>query len=253
MIKGPYKTCVLGALLAVHLAACRRGEGEGRPRVAEVVRAARPAVVRVKAAGAMAQEAASGFIVAARDGGELVVTNHHVIWGAGEISVETYAGTVVAADVVGSDPASDLAVLRPRTRLGAARPLVFGDDRSVEVGDWVVAIGNPGGVTGAVSVGVVAARGKVSRPTVAAQTFVDYLFTDTAVAAGSSGGPVLALDGRVIGVDVAAAGQSGGLAIVIPAGLAGRVIAGLERDGVYHHVWAGRPVTQEEFVARGSR
>jgi serine protease Do len=247
------KASVLGALMVLHVAACRRADVEGFPRVTELIRAARPAVVRVRAEGAMAQEAATGFIVAGHDGGELVVTNHHVIWGAGDVSVETSAGAVVRADVAGSDPASDLAVLRARARLGAGHPLVFGDDRSVNVGDWVVALGNPGGVSGAASVGVVAARGKVPRPTVAAQTYVDYLFTSTAVAAGSSGGPVLSLDGRVIGVDVAAAGQSGGLAIVIPAGLASRVVGGLERDGAYQHTWSGHRITQDDFVARGSR
>lgn len=243
------KACVLGALLIVHLADCRYAARDGQPRVAQMIQESLPAVVSVRAIGELAQEAASGFIVRGRDDAAFVVTNYHVIWGADEIFVETSCGVVGRADVLGVDPATDLAVLRPRSRLPPGPHLVFGDDRSVGVGDWVAAIGNPGGVAGAVSMGVISARGKVPRPTVAAQACVDYLFTDTAVAAGSSGGPLLALDGRVVGVNVATVGQSGGLAIVIPAGLASRIVAGIESGGVFHHSSAGIRVVDDERSA----
>lgn len=229
----------------MHLTGCHRTLFE-EPSVANVVRSARPAVVRIRATGVLAQETATGFIVRTEDGTDIVITNNHVIWGADEIYVETIAGVVVRADVVGSDPATDIAILRPRSRLDAGPHLVFGDDRSVDLGDWVVAIGNPGGILGAVSVGIVSARGRVPHPTVAAQVFVDYLFTDAALAAGSSGGPVLGSDGRVLGVNVASAGQSGGLAIVIPARLASQVVAGLVRYGAYHHSSAGIRVVDSD-------
>jgi serine protease Do len=215
-----------------------------------MIRVARPAVVSVRATGAMAQESATGFIVRDRSGSDIVVTNHHVIWGADEIYIVTTAGAVHRADILGSDPATDLAVLRSRSRLEAGH-LTFGDDQRVDIGDWVVAIGNPGGVSEAVSVGVVSARGKIPHPTVAAQALVDYLFTDTAVSAGSSGGPVLTLDGRVLGVNVASAGQSGGLAIVIPARLADQVVTGLARDGAYHHSSTGIRVVDAGGAAVG--
>jgi len=249
VIRSLIRALLAGALLLGPFAGYRRAAVEARPAAARVIRTARPAVVRVRATGPMAQEAGTGFLVAGQGGGsdgtQQVITNHHVIWGASSISIELSGGAVIQADVVGSDAATDLALLRPRAPLRGMQPLSLGDDRSVQVGDQVVAIGNPGGIAGAASVGIVSARGKVPRPTVAAQAFVEYLFTDTLVAAGSSGGPVLSLDGRVIGVEVALAGQSGGLAIVIPARLVAAVVAGLERAGTARHAWSGLRVAGE--------
>ena len=246
-----HKTPIHGALLLPLLFACGatctaggRGGAAGREKLPALVAATLPAVVKVRPAGRMAQDGGSGFFVAGRDGRPVVVTNHHVIWGASELAIETNDGTVEAAEVAGVDPETDLAILRLTSNASTPKVLAFGGDEALSLGDSVVAVGSPGGVSNAVSLGIVSARGLVPRGTVAAQRFIEHLFIDAAVAAGSSGGPVLGMDGRVVGVTTGVVGGIS-LGIVAPDRLVANVVDRLQRDGAIRHSWSGLRVTED--------
>ena len=158
----------------------------------------------------------------------VIVTNYHVIWGAEEVSVEWSDHATDHAVVLGADSSADIAVLRPRATAGHAA-LSWGDDTRLEPGDSVLAIGSPAGVLNAVSQGIIAAKAQVPGATVLAQRVVDHFFTDSALGAGASGGPLLDLNGRVVGVNFGVAGASRGLSIAIPASLAKLVVSDLSR------------------------
>jgi serine protease Do len=220
-------------LLSNLFAACTVTEGGGRSsesgRIVELAQAALPAVVRVHSAGRMAQGSGAGFFWKNGAGGLFVITSHHVVWGASEIHLEMNDGTRQRAEVVGADAETDLATLRPGDRKPDQRSLSFGSDEWLRPGDSLVAIGSPGGIRNAVTTGILSARGKVPEATTAMQRTVDYLFVETVAAAGGSGGPVLATDGRVVGVNTAAVGGAPGLAIVLPGRVALRVAETLTR------------------------
>lgn len=170
----------------------------------------------------------SGFLVSA-DG--LVVTNNHVVEQAEEIKVKTSDGRELPAKVVGTDPPTDLALLRIDA---GGKPLPYaelGSSAAIEVGDWVLAIGNPFGLPRTVSAGIVSA---VGRADVGILDFEDFIQTDAAVNLGNSGGPLVDLDGRVIGINTAIASTSGGsigIAFAIPVDMAKDVIRQLREKG----------------------
>ncbi len=168
----------------------------------------------------------SGFVISA-DG--IIVTNNHVIDQADEIEVIFQDGARLKAEVVGRDPATDLAVLR----VNAGRPLAFvrwGDSDAAKVGEWVIAIGNPFGLGGSVSAGIISARNR----NIAATDFDDFIQTDAAINRGNSGGPLFNMRGEVIGVNtaiVSPTGASVGVGFATPADLAQGVAAQLLRFG----------------------
>jgi len=210
----------------------------GRPDVAPLVAAALPAVVRVQGRGGLAQTAGSGFFIRGEGGTPLVVTNHHVVWGAAEIAIERNDGVTETAALVGVDPATDLALLRP-TSGAAPATLTFGDDTRMRVGGWLIAIGSSDGVFNAASVGVLSARGRVPMAKLPPQRLVDHLFVDATLGAGGSGGPVLDLEGRVVGVSLAMMGGSRNLGVALPSSLAAPVIRDLERGRQSTHGFVG--------------
>jgi serine protease Do len=175
------------------------------------------------------------------------------------VVVDTFDGQSVAANVVGADPATDIAVLRASLSIGSGRTLSFADVERQRPGEWVVSVGSPGGLLNAISVGVLSARGRVPNPTLAAQEFIAHLFIDATVVPGDSGGPVLDLDGRVIGVDSAIlAGTS--LGIVIPGPVVEEIVRGIERYGTFTHGTIGVQVdrgtgsrTTEGILVAGCR
>lgn len=188
--------------------------------VVEIVRSALGSVVTVRTAGEMAQGSGSGFIVRGREGSKVVLTNKHVIWGATEVRVELFDGTSVVAMVVDDDSPLDLAVLRISPgAVKDARALTLGDDERLQLGEPLISIGSPAGIPHAVSVGVFSARGKKPGPQQSGPPS-DCLFTDAALSPGTSGGPVLNLEGQVVGVNAGQVGQTGGLGVIIPARLA---------------------------------
>ncbi|MHC4940286.1 MAG: Do family serine endopeptidase [Planctomycetota bacterium] len=174
----------------------------------------------------------SGFFVSA-DG--LALTNNHVIAGADRIRLALQDGRTFDADVIGTDPESDVALIRARNAAGVPF-LEFADSEKLTVGEWVVAIGNPFGLASTVTAGIVSAKGRNS---VGINRFENFIQTDAAINPGNSGGPLLNLDGKVIGINTAIYSRGGGsmgIGFAIPANLARTVMRQLEKDG---HVTRG--------------
>lgn len=174
----------------------------------------------------------SGVIVDAAKG--LILTNNHVVAQADELTVVLDDDTELAAEIVGTDPKSDLAVIRIRDMKAAKHPLkaaITGDSDKLEVGEWVMAIGSPFGLKHTVSAGIVSA---VGRGSMGIAEYEDFIQTDAAINPGNSGGPLVALDGRVIGINTAIASRSGGnmgIGFAIPIDMARTVMSQLLEHG----------------------
>ena len=181
----------------------------------------------------MQRSLGSGFII---DADGVVITNHHVIDGADEVEGVLQNGLVLDAQIVGSDPATDIAVLRvsPEQPLPVVQ---FGDSEAARVGEWVVAIGNPFGLGGSLTAGVISARGREI-----GGAYDDYLQTDVAINRGNSGGPLFNMDGDVIGVNTAIfspTGTSVGISFSVPSAIAVPVIEQLMEYGETRRGWIG--------------
>jgi serine protease Do len=194
--------------------------------------------------GGMRQEGAgSGFVIGA-DG--VIVTNNHVVERAKEISVTTSDGHEYTAKVLGTDPKTDLAVLKiePRGKLPVAR---LGDSDNLAVGDWVLAIGNPFGLNNSVTLGIVSAKSRA----IGAGPYDDFIQTDASINPGNSGGPLLDSEGRVIGINTAIFSRSGGnmgIGFAIPVNLAKHLVPQLQKDGHVTRGWLGvtvQPLTPQ--------
>lgn len=183
----------------------------------------------------------SGLIV---DDQGYILTNHHVIKDASEIIVRLSDGrTVRGADVIGIDPQTDLAVIKINASGLQAAP--WGDSESVEVGDWVVAVGNPFGLDRSVTAGIVSAKGR--RNVVHNMPYQNFLQTDAAVNPGNSGGPLINLQGEVVGINTAIVGASfQGVSFAIPSEIAREVYTRLRREGHFVRGWLG--VALEEIT-----
>ncbi|KAA2213162.1 trypsin-like peptidase domain-containing protein [Teichococcus oryzae] len=194
------------------------------------------------------QGAGSGFIV---DPAGLVVTNNHVVGNAARVVVALQDGTELPARVVGTDELTDLALLRVEARAGLAS-VPWGASGAVRVGQWVLAAGNPFGLGGTVTSGIVSARGRE----IGAGPFDDFIQTDAAINPGNSGGPLFNAAGEVIGINTAIyspSGASAGIGFATPSDLARGVIDQLRRDGRVERGWLGVAVQDigEEAVLGG--
>ena len=185
----------------------------------------------------------SGFIIK-EDG--IVITNNHVIANAEDILIRL-GDKEYKAEVIGADPLMDLAVLKMKTK-DKFKPVSFGDSSKARVGDWVVAIGNPFGLGGTVTSGIISARNRQ----IGLTRYEDFIQTDASINQGNSGGPLFNLKGEVIGVNTAiiAPGQSGsiGIGFAIPANAASNVIDQLIKFGETKRGWLGvriQEVTKE--------
>ena len=185
----------------------------------------------------------SGFII---DTKGTVVTNNHVISGADDILVRV-GDKEYKAKVIGADPYMDIAVLKMDTK-DKFKPVSFGDSDKARVGDWAVAIGNPFGLGGTVTAGIISARNRDINLT----RYDDFIQTDASINQGNSGGPLFNLKGEVIGINTAiiAPGQSGsiGIGFAIPANAASNVINQLIKFGETKRGWLGvriQEVTKE--------
>lgn len=180
------------------------------------------------------QALGSGFITSS-DG--YIVTNNHVIKDADKVSVTLQDGTVLPAKIVGRDSRTDLAVIKIESK--SALPTVpFGDSDKARVGDRVLAIGNPFGLSGTVTSGIVSSRGR----DINHGLYDDYIQTDASINRGNSGGPLFNLDGQVIGINTAIYSSSGGsigIGFAIPTNDARGVIDQLRRDGHVSRGWIG--------------
>ena len=159
-----------------------------------------PSVVQIRARGQLGGGVGSGVVV---DQSGHIVTNDHVVRGAVTIVVELYDGTVVAAELLGSDASNDLAVLRARIPAGAAVPAVFGDSDAVRVGASVFAIGNPFDLDFAVTAGIVSGIDREAHQHLGGRPVRGVIQTDAAVNPGNSGGPLFNAAGEVIGITTA--------------------------------------------------
>jgi len=181
-----------------------------------------------------ARSLGSGFIIAS-DG--TIVTNNHVIEGAEEIDVYLTDGTRLPAKIVGSDDKTDLAVLK--VDAGRDLPFVeFGDSDKAVVGDWVMAIGNPFGLGGSVTLGIVSARNR----DIQSGPYDQFIQTDAAINQGNSGGPLFDMNGKVIGINtaiIARGGSSLGIGFAVPGNLAKPVIDQLAAFGETRRGWLG--------------
>ena len=180
------------------------------------------------------QSLGSGFVISA-DG--VVVTNNHVIKDADEVIVNFADGRKLEAEIVGRDPKTDIAVLRvnPEEPL---EPLDFAASESLRVGDWVMAIGNPFGLGGTVTVGIISARNR----NLQSGPYDDFLQTDAAINRGNSGGPLFDMQGNVIGINTAIISPSGGsigIGFAIPSEIATAVISQLLEYGETRRGWLG--------------
>ena len=185
----------------------------------------------------------SGFII--KEEG-IVITNNHVIANAEDILIRV-GDKEYNAEVIGADPYMDLAVLKMKTK-DKFKPVSFGDSSKARVGDWVVAIGNPFGLGGTVTSGIISARNRQ----IGLTRYEDFIQTDASINQGNSGGPLFNLKGEVIGVNTAiiAPGQSGsiGIGFAIPANAASNVIDQLIKFGETKRGWLGvriQEVTKE--------
>jgi len=183
----------------------------------------------------------SGFIVS-EDG--YILTNNHVVADADKIEVTLADGTSYPAEIVGTDPTFDLAVIK----IGAKGlpVLELGDSENVRVGEWVVAIGNPYGFESTVTVGVISAKDRSVRAR--NLNFDGFLQTDAAINPGNSGGPLLNLDGEVIGINTAIIPYAQGIGFAVPVNMAKQVLDDLVKYGTVKRGWLGvyiQPLTPE--------
>ena len=190
----------------------------------------------------------SGFVIS-EDG--YVVTNNHVIESADEITIEFSSGEELVAKVIGTDPKTDIALLK----VEASQPLPFvsfGDSNAARVGDWVIAMGNPLGQGFSVSAGIVSARNRAL-----SGTYDDYIQTDAAINRGNSGGPLFNMDGEVIGVNTAILSPNGGsigIGFSMASNVVTRVIDQLQEFGETRRGWLGvriQDVTDDVADAMG--
>ncbi len=179
------------------------------------------------------QALGSGFVIS-EDG--FIVTNNHVIAGADEILIEFFEGFELEAELIGTDPNTDLALLKVESN----EPLAFvpwGDSEASRVGDWVMAMGNPLGQGFSVSAGIVSARGRSL-----SGTYDDYIQTDAAINRGNSGGPLFNMDGEVVGVNTAILSPNGGsigIGFAMSSRVAENVIQQLQDFGETRRGWLG--------------
>jgi len=175
----------------------------------------------------------SGFII---DPSGTVLTNNHVVEGAVEIRVKLMDGRQFDAEVQGTDPLTDLAVLKLQGKDVKELPVVrLGDSDALRVGDWVLAIGNPFGLSSSVSLGILSARER----DIQAGPYDDFLQTDAAINPGNSGGPLFNLKGEVIGINTAIVGGGTGIGFAVPSNLVKALLPQLEKEGAVTRGWLG--------------
>ncbi|MGA8400560.1 MAG: trypsin-like peptidase domain-containing protein, partial [Stellaceae bacterium] len=183
----------------------------------------------------------SGFII---DADGHIVTNKHVVGDASKVEVTLQDGDKYTAKIIGTDARTDLAVLK----IDAGKPLPyvsFGNSDDAQIGDWVVAVGNPFGLGGSVTTGIISARGR----DIHTGQFDDFLQIDAPINRGNSGGPTFNLNGQVIGINTAIYSPNGGsvgIGFAVPSNVAKKVVAALEEHGKVERGWLGvqiQPVT----------
>jgi len=188
------------------------------------------------------QGAGSGFVI---DKEGHIVTNNHVVEDAEELQVTFHDGTIVRAEIIGRDPDSDLAVIRVDASASKLYPVELGDSDTLEIGQRAIAVGNPFGLRGTLTTGIISALGR-SLPLGRASAVIGGRFsipeiiqTDAAINPGNSGGPLLDSEGHVIGVNTAYDASAAGIGFAVPINMVKRVVPRLIEDGRYAYPWLG--------------
>ncbi|HEY2797234.1 MAG TPA: trypsin-like peptidase domain-containing protein [Thermoanaerobaculia bacterium] len=199
------------------------------------------------------QSLGSGSII---DPKGIIVTNDHVVSGASKITAMTKSGMELECEIVGSDADNDLAVLRVKKPTAALPALKLGSSSDLMIGETIVAIGNPFGLSHTVTAGVVSATGRTIKAE-NNQTYTDFIQTDASINPGNSGGPLVNLDGEMVGVATAIIGGAQGIGFAIPVDRTRRIVDDLLRYGEVRAVWVGLRgktlVSGEENRPRGFR
>jgi Do/DeqQ family serine protease len=173
----------------------------------------------------------SGFIISS-DG--YIVTNDHVIRNADEINVKLHDKRTFKAKIVGRDPKTDVAVIKINT--DNLPYLKFADSGKIKIGQWAIAVGNPFGLNGTLTVGVISATG---RSNLGIETYEDFIQTDASINPGNSGGPLLNIYGEVIGINTAIVAAGQGIGFAIPANMAKNIIEQIIKKGTIERSWLG--------------
>jgi serine protease Do len=174
----------------------------------------------------------SGFIVE-KDG--YIITNNHVVDGASEIKVKLADGRESTARVIGRDPKTDLALIKISTLFSDLPTLTLGDSNAIQVGDWVLAVGNPFGLEHTVTQGIISASGRV----IGSGPYDNFLQTDAPINPGNSGGPLVNMKGEVVGINSAIVAAGQGIGFAIPSSTAKMIVAQLREKGKVVRGWIG--------------
>jgi len=182
----------------------------------------------------------SGFVY---DVSGHIITNNHVVEGSEKTTVTFLDGTSYNAEVIGTDPYTDLAVIKVDVDTSLLHPLPLGDSSTLRVGEQVAAIGNPFGLSGSMTSGIVSQLGRLlSTPGTASFSIPDIIQTDAAVNPGNSGGPLLNMKGQVIGITTAiqsATGEFSGIGFAVPSNTVSKIVPVLIKEGKYKQPWLG--------------
>jgi len=198
------------------------------------------------------QEGMGSGVIIREDG--YMLTNNHVVEGADKVRVELSDGRKLEATIVGTDPATDLAVLK--VDADGLQAATLGDSDAIQVGDWVLAIGSPFGLDQTVTAGIISGKNRVQRIIGGGNGYEDFLQTDAAINPGNSGGPLVNLRGEVVGINTAILSRSGasaGIGFAIPVGLARPVVESIIESGSVRRGFLGAqvgdisPEVKEEF------
>lgn len=226
--------------------------GDFQQVFADVAESGLPAVVSIHSEKAVVETGlGSGVLI---DSNGTILTNNHVIEGADRIQVQLHDDREFEAEVLGADPPSDLAVIRLKNAVGAFPSLPLGNSDNVRIGEWVLAVGSPYGLSQTVTTGIISAKG---RHNTGISSYENFLQTDAAINPGNSGGALINLRGELVGINSAIFSQSGGyqgIGFAIPINMAKKISADLIRDGKVTRGWLGvsiQSLNLEQAVAAG--
>jgi len=195
--------------------------------------------IQVERDGQNSGSQGSGFVY---DNLGHIITNAHVVDGATKATVTFLDGSQYDAEIIGKDKFTDIAVIKVTEKPRLLHPLRIGDSSQLHVGEQVAAIGNPFGLSGSMTSGIVSQMGRLLPSQDSGFSIPDVIQTDAAINPGNSGGPLLNLRGEVVGINTAIQSSSGefsGVGFAIPSNTAIKIVPSLIEDGEYHHPWIG--------------
>ena len=213
------------------LAAIKSQQAQVTPEA--VYQQVKPSVVVVRVRTAQGSVLGSGFFYAQNQ----IITNYHVIQSANSVDVELFDGSSSRASIIGQDPFADVAVLRVESPSALAKPLQLANSSALNIGQPVLAVGNPLGLTSSLTSGIVSQMGRLIGPVQNIPLIVPVIQLDILIAPGNSGGPLLDLHGNVVGVTNA--GIQGGVNFAIPSNIVKRVADSIIKTGKYEHPFVG--------------